>query len=117
LTVKGKVVKDGKKLDVPERDTLMIMLDSVEQGHRIQNVATYNVAEGTFVCKGLDNRGVPAGKVRIEVWPAKANVPPYNDYLFKGQFKGDKSPLETVLTEANCQDIVIDVGTRKVSPQ
>jgi hypothetical protein len=116
-TVKGIVLKNGNKLELPERETLVILLDTAEEARRVQNFATYNPADGTFICKGLENRGVPAGKMRIEIWPGRANGPQGKDDLFKNQFKGDRSPLEIELTEANSQKLVVDVGKKSVSTQ
>jgi hypothetical protein len=116
FTVKGKVIKDGKMLSLPEGETLFIVLDTMDEARRVQTFAIYHPADGTFECDGLDGRGLPEGKMRIQIWPGKANVPPYNDYLFKGQFKGDKSPLVTNLKEANCQQLIVDVGAKTVTP-
>jgi hypothetical protein len=42
-------------------------------------------------------------------------APTYNDYLFAGEFRGDRSPLEVTLTEATSRNVVIDVGAKTVT--
>ena len=49
--------------------------------------------------------------------PPSPDLPPYNDYLFNGEFRGDKSTLEVTITEGATADIVIDVGTKTVTTQ
>jgi hypothetical protein len=115
VPVKGKVVKNGQLVRLQEGDTLVIYLVSTEEGRRVRSLAIYKPADGTFACNGPTRQGVPEGKHRIELYPGKADFPPYVDYLFNGEFKGDKTPLEITLTEGNSQSLVVDVGTKTVT--
>jgi hypothetical protein len=117
VPVKGKVVKNGKQPQLQEGDTLVMYFVTTEEGRRVRSMAIYKPADGTFECNGPTRQGVPTGKLKIEMYPSKADFPPYVDYLFKGEFKGDKTPLEVTLTEANSQSLVIDVGTKTVTAE
>jgi hypothetical protein len=115
IIVRGKVVKNGQPLAVQSGDTVAIYFVSAGEGQRTRSLAIYHVADGTFVCEGPNGTGIPKGRHRIEMWPARADLPPYNDYLFNGEFRGDRSPLEVTLTEANSRNVVIDVGAKTVT--
>jgi hypothetical protein len=114
VPVKGKVVKDGRQPQLQEGDTLVLYFVSTEEGRRVRSMAIYRPADGTFECNGPTRQGVPTGKLKVEMYPSKADLPPYVDYLFKGEFKGEKTPLEFTLTEANSLSLVIDVGKKAV---
>src|SRR5262245_26561556 len=115
IIVRGKLVKNGEPLRVQSGDTLAIYFVSTAEGQRTRSLAIYRVAEGTFVCEGPNGAGIPKGRHRIEMWPARADLPPYNDYLFNGEFRGDRSPLQVTLTDANSQHLFSDVGTTAVT--
>jgi hypothetical protein len=113
LHIKGKVVKNGQMLDL-HGDILMIYVVSKNEGMRYRSLAIYRPADGTFECDGPTRQGFPEGKIRIELWPGKADLPPYIDTLFHNEFKGEKSPLEVTLTESNALNLIVDVGTKTV---
>ena len=117
VIVKGKLVKNGQPLKVQTGDTIALYFVTTEEGRRNRSLAIYQVADGTFVCDGPTRTGIPKGRHRIELWPARADLPPYNDYLFNNEFRGDKSPLEITLTEGTSANLVIDVGTKTVTMQ
>jgi hypothetical protein len=115
VPVKGRVVKNGQLLQLRSGDTLVMYFVSTEEGRRVRSMAIYKPADGTFVCNGPTRHGVPLGRQRIELYPSQADYPPYVDYLFNGEFKNDKSPLEIILTEGNSQNLVVDVGAKTVT--
>ncbi len=115
VPIKGKVVKNGQPIPLKGGETLVIYFVGTEEGRRVRSLAIYQPADGTFVSNGPTRQGIPLGKQRIELYPSQAEYPPYVDYLFQGQFKGDKSPLEVTLTESNSQNLVIDVGIKTVT--
>src|SRR5262245_4557917 len=115
VIVRGKLVKNGESLRVQSGDTVAIYFVSTAERQRTRSLAIYHVTDGTFVCEGPNGTGIPKGRHRIEMWPARADLPPYNDYLFNGEFRGDRSALAVTLTEANSQNLFIDVGTKTVT--
>jgi hypothetical protein len=115
VPIKGKVVKNGQVVKLQAGDTLVMYFVSAEEGRRIRSLAIYKPADGTFECTGPTRQGVPQGKYKIELYPSKADAPPYVDYLFNGEFKGEKSPLEITCTESNSQNLLVDVGTKTVT--
>jgi hypothetical protein len=117
VMIKGKIVKNGELVKVRSGDTLIIYFVSTQDGRRVRSQAIYTPADGTFVCDGPSRQGTPTGKMRIEVYPSTAEFPPnYNDYLFNNVYKGESTPLEVTVTEDNCEKLVIDLGTKKVTP-
>ena len=75
VIVRGKVVKNGQPLKVQSGDTIAIYFVTTEEGQRSRSLAIYHVADGTFVCDGPNRTGIPKGRHRIEMWPARADLP------------------------------------------
>jgi hypothetical protein len=116
ITVKGKVVKNGRPLEL-KSDTLIIFFVTTHEGEALRSMALFKPADGTFLCDGPTGRGIPEGTYRIELHPASADFPPNIDRFFHGEFLGAKSPLKITLTRSNSQDVVVDVGTKTVIAQ
>jgi hypothetical protein len=115
VPIKGRVVKNGQVLKLQPGDTLVMYLVSTEEGRRVRSMAIYKPADGTFECSGPSRQGVPPGKYKIELYPSKADFPPYVDYLFNGEFKGEKTPLEITCTDQNSESLLVDVGAKTVT--
>src|SRR5262249_62242821 len=77
VPVRGKVVKNGKQPQLQEGDTLVMYFVTTEEGRRVRSMAIYKPADGTFECNGPTRQGVPTGKLKVEMYPSKADFPPY----------------------------------------
>jgi hypothetical protein len=118
VNVKGKIVKNGQVIPM-QGDHLTIFIVSLagDQERGIRSMGIYSPADGTFECRGPLHKGIPEGEYRIELWPGRAEFPPYRDNLFNFEFKDEKSPLKVTLTKANAEKLLVDVGTKTVTSQ
>jgi hypothetical protein len=94
VVVKGKVVKGGKTLDVPNREVglgrVVVYLVPLGGGEAKDAPSALADAQGNFQVQGA-GRGIPPGKYRVSV--LQQDKGPESD-LLKGEFSQTKSPVE-----------------------
>jgi hypothetical protein len=108
--IKGVVLKDGAPLKIGQEDVVRVVLVPLpEDGSKPQDyyVAQFNPDNSTFVVKGKDGQGMPAGKYRVAVEQLQARKD-----LLKGAFGYDNSPLVCTVQSSSDQ-ITVDVGSAK----
>jgi hypothetical protein len=90
--VTGKVTKGGKALEVkPIIGRVRVVFDPMDAELKTK-VGTYDAViqtDGTYVVHGNENKGIPAGKYRIQIY--QYDPFPTDDKL-KGQFGEGKTP-------------------------
>lgn len=116
VPIKGRVVKDGQPVRMPQGDVLLLNFVSRGDGPRIRTVVVVR-QDGTFESNGPTQEGLPKGMQNVEVYPTSAELPPYNDRVFNGEFRGESTPLKIELTEANCQNILVDLSSKTVKAE
>ncbi len=113
VVVTGKVVKDGKPLEVPRRD---VGLGSVEvrivpMGDETQKrgiETSHAEKDGTFKIVGA-GRGVPPGKYRVAVLHQNQG---FGSDALNGAFSDTKSPIEIEVPKSGGS---FDVGTLELN--
>jgi len=115
VNVKGKIVKNGQVIPMQGDHLTVFFVSLGDKDRSIRSMGIYAPADGTFECRGPLHKGIPEGEYRIELWPGRAEFPPYRDNLFNWEFKDEKSPLKFTLTKANAENLLVDVGAKTVT--
>jgi len=91
LQTRGKVVKGGQPMTLPDNEYLRLIFIPDTPGERARDtyVAEYNRKDATFRVAGKDLRGMPPGKYKIMVEHLRGK-----EDLLKGAYSGEGSPFE-----------------------
>jgi hypothetical protein len=106
LNVKGRVLKNGAALKLPETDFVRVTFFPVTTNGRPPlntYIAAYDGEDGTFEAVGPDGRGVPPGKYRIAIEHNRKRKD-----LLKGSYDGDRSPF-VFDVDASTKELVLDL--------
>jgi len=109
LLIKGKVVKGGAALTVPEEEYVRVtFFPMTDDGGPPKNTyaASYNGSNGTFRAIGGDGKGIPPGKYRVAVEHEKKGGD-----AFKGRYDGDRSPFQFDI-DRTTKALVIDLDKK-----
>ena len=98
LQTRGKVVKSGQPLTVPQGEYIRLIFIPILAGERAKDtyVAEYDRSDATFRVAGKDLEGMPPGKYKIMVEHMRGR----ND-LLKGAYAKDRTPFECEVTSSS----------------
>ncbi len=110
LQTRGKVLKGGRPLTLPEGEYVRLtFIPVVEAGQKRAEdyyVAEYNRADGTFKVAGKDLKGMPPGKYKIMVEQLKGRTD-----VLRGAFSEATTPFVCEVKTA-ADEVVIDLDRK-----
>ncbi len=106
LNIKGRVIKNGAALKLPEKEFVRVTFFPVTTNGRPPTntyIAAYDPEDGTFEAVGPDGHGIPPGKYRIAIEHNRQKKD-----LLRGAYDGDHSPF-VFEVDANTKELVLDM--------
>ncbi len=112
IAARGKVVKGGQPFTLSEGEGMRIVFAPEASATGSSSYesfsAEYSGSDGTFVVRGKDGSGLPAGKYNVSLeWLKK------KEDQFHGKYVGKKSPFKCEVVSG--KDVVIDLDSGTVN--
>ena len=115
VNTKGRIVRNGEPFHLAERQGLRLFFEPLEfkDGvHRYDSYAAeFHGADGTFIVKGKDRKGLPPGKYRITI-----QLMQNKEDLFRGKLTGPASPFQCEISGKSGQEVVVNLDDAKALP-